>query len=78
MERDGARNSDIKFEETGGWGREASRERGWREGQNRGDKDVRGRRGDKWRRAALLDLRGSPQEGEEMIHSLTENSATRG
>lgn len=79
VERDAARNSSIKFEETGGWGREASRERGWKEGQNRGDQDVRGWRGDKWRRSVLLDPRGAPpQEDEEMIHSLMENSSAGG
>lgn len=74
VERDGAKNRERERERLNLRRQEA--EEGKRQGkegggQNKGDKDVRGRRGDKWRRAGLLNLRGSPQEGEEMIHSLT-------
>lgn len=52
VEGEAARETEkeIRFEETGGRGGQTSRERRRREGQNKGDEDVRGRGGDKRRR----------------------------
>lgn len=43
-----------------------------REGQGEEDKDVTGRRGDKWRAERhFFNLRGYPEEAGDMIHHLT-------
>lgn len=68
----------MKSEETGGRGGETSRGKGRKKGQKQEDKDVRGQRGDKWRRARLLNPCGSPSgRWRENFQPLKENSATK-